>query len=58
MAVPKALARIFVLHNSDGHAARLVLVHGLVGTCPQFGVATHGLVAQRLNFVGMTEPCG
>ena len=42
----------------DGRAARLVVVHGLVGTCPRFGVATHGMVAHGLNFVGMTEPCG
>ena len=48
----------FVMHDSDGRAARLVVVHGLVGTCPRFGVATHGLVAHRLNFMGMIEPCG
>ena len=29
--------RIFVMHDSDGHAARLVVVHGLVRTRPQFG---------------------
>ena len=51
-------ARIFFLHDSGGRAARLVVVHGLVGTCPRFGVATHGLVAHGLNFMGMTEPCG
>ena len=48
----------FVMHDSDGRAARLVVVHGLVGTCPRFGVATHGLVAHGLNFMGMIEPCG
>ena len=36
----------------------LVVVHDLVGTCPRFGVTTHGLVAHGLNFMGMTEPCG
>ena len=48
---------LLILHDSDKCAARLVVVHDLVGTCPRFGVATHGLVAHELNFMDMTEPC-
>ena len=50
-------APLFVAHDRDECAARLIMVHGLVGRV-HGSVATHGLVAHGLNFMGMIEPCG
>ena len=58
VVVREAWLGYLFLHDSNGRAARLVVVHNLVGTCPRFSVASHGLVAHGVNFMGMTEPCG
>ena len=46
-----AYARMIVLHDSDGRAARLVVVHGLVGTRPRFGRNTR-IGCTRAKFYG------